>query len=128
MRAIFKKTEGDYLEAIIELDGVNVVVMDDFGGDRYQAGENIDICLSVDLHSEDEEWESMFSGNPEAKKELNHQWGWRYRAYGIVTEIDPEVIVDVGITHLSAPIETSDPRLAGESIAFTIYRLDAHSS
>jgi hypothetical protein len=47
---------------------------------------------------------------------------------GIVTSIDPEVIVDVGIAHLSAPIETSDPRVVGESIAFTIDRLDAHSS
>lgn len=102
--------------------------MDEFGGDRYQAGGNIDICLSVGLHYEDEEWESMFSGNPEAKKELEHQSGWRYRAYGIVTGIDPKVIVDVGITHLSAPIDTSDRKVLGESIAFTIDRLDAHSS
>ena len=128
MRAILKKTEGDYLEATIEVDGVKFVAMDEFGGDRYQPGDNIDICLSVGLHYEDEEWESMFSGNPEAKKELEHQWGWRYRAYGIVTEIDPEVIADVGITHLSAPIETSDPRVVGESIAFTIDRLDAYRS
>ena len=70
MRAIFKTTEGDYLEATIELDGINVFVMDGFGGDRYQAGENIDICLSVGLHYEDEEWESMFSANTEAKREL----------------------------------------------------------
>ncbi|HAS26770.1 hypothetical protein BCT41_24930 [Vibrio splendidus] len=128
MRVIFKKTEGDYLEATIEVDGVKVVAMDEFGGDRYQAGENIDIRLSVGLHYEDEEWESMFSGNPEAKKELEHQSGWRYRAYGVVTGIDPEVIVDVGITHLSAPIDTSDRKVVGESIAFTIDRLDAHSS
>ena len=116
MRAIFKKTKGDYLEATIEVDGVKVVAMDEFGGDRYQAGENIDIRLSVGLHYEDEEWESMFSGNPEAKKELEHQSGWRYRAYGVVTGIDPEVIVDVGITHLSAPIETSGPRVVGERL------------
>ncbi|PMM18634.1 hypothetical protein BCT62_23845 [Vibrio splendidus] len=49
MRVIFKKTEGDYLEATIEVDGVKVVAMDEFGGDRYQAGENIDIRLSVGL-------------------------------------------------------------------------------
>ncbi|MEZ9450289.1 hypothetical protein AB4184_22960, partial [Vibrio splendidus] len=57
-----------------------------------------------------------------------YQSAWRYRAYGVVTGIDPEVIVDVGITHLSAPIDTSDRKVVGESIAFTIVRLDAHSS
>lgn len=128
MRAIFKNTEGDYLEATIEVDGVEIVAMDEFGGEKYEAGEEIDVRLSVGLHYDDEEWESMFSGNPKAKKELERQSGWRYRAYGIVSSIEPEVMVDVGIVQLSAPIDTSDPRVIGESIAFTIQRLDAHSS
>ena len=128
MRAIFKNTEGDYLEATIEIDGVEVVAMDEFGGDRYQIGDEVDVRLSVGLHHEDEEWESMFSGNPEAKKELEQQSGWRYRAYGVVSSIEPEVMVDVGIVQLSAPIDTTDPRVIGECIAFTIDRLDAHNS
>lgn len=128
MNALFKKTEGDYLEATLEIDGVEIIAMDEFGGNRYKAGEEIAVRLSVGLHYENEEWESMFLGNPDSKKELEHQSGWRYRAYGIVISINPEVIVDVGIAHLSAPVDTTDPRMVGESIAFTIERLDANSS
>jgi len=125
MKAVFKKTDGDFLEAAIEVDGMEVLVMDDFGGSEYEAGDEINLHLSVGLYFDEEDWDSMFSGNPEAKKELEHQSGWRYRAYGVIVSVDPEVIVDVGITQLAAPINSSDPRMVGESIAFTIERLDA---
>jgi hypothetical protein len=66
----------------------------------------------------------MFSSNPENKKELEHQSGWRYRAYGIITSINP-VLVDVGLLEIEAPINSNDEKLVGESVAFTIDRLDA---
>ena len=102
--------------------------MDDFGGQGCIRGELIDIELSAALHSDDEEWNSMFSGNPEGKKTLEHKKGWCYRAYGIITSIEPEVMVDVGITRFEAPINTHDSKVIGQSIAFTIARLDAQAS
>ena len=66
----------------------------------------------------------MFSGNPEAKKELEHQSGWCYRAYGIITSIKP-VMVDVGLLEIESPMNSNDEKLVGESVAFTIERLDA---
>ncbi|MBT1443418.1 hypothetical protein KJI95_02625 [Shewanella sp. JM162201] len=86
--------------------------MDESGGDRYQERENIDIRLSVGLLYEDDEWESLLFVDPKAKKELEHQSGRRYWADGIVTSID----VDVRIRHLSAPIDSGDPRGVGEAL------------
>lgn len=126
MKATFIKTEGEYLQAELEIAGMKICAMDEFGGDQYKPGEEIDVELTVGLHYEEESWESMFSGNPDGKKELEHQGGWRYRVFGVVTSISPEVMVDVGFTQFEAPIETCDGRVVGENIAFTISRMDAH--
>jgi len=40
MKAIFRKTEGDYLEATIEIDGVEIVAMDEFGGSELKRRHN----------------------------------------------------------------------------------------
>ncbi|WGP00179.1 hypothetical protein QFX18_08965 [Saccharophagus degradans] len=55
MEVIFKKTEGDYLEAVIEINGQDITVMDEFGGNKYSAGDCIGVELSVGLAYEDEE-------------------------------------------------------------------------
>ena len=52
--------------------------------------------------------------------------GWSYRVFGVVKTINPEVMVDVGFTEFEAPIDTSDERVIGENIAFTITRMDAY--
>lgn len=125
MKATFIKTQGDYLEAEFAVDGMNLIAMDEFGGDRFTKGEIIELELSIGLYHEDESWESMFEGNPSGQKTLEHLGGWRYRAYGIITRIDPEILVDVGLAELEAPIDTKDKRVVGETIAFTINRLNA---
>ncbi|WP_335908858.1 hypothetical protein [Shewanella indica] len=38
MQAVFKQTEGDYLEAVIEVAGQPLTVMDEFGGDSLTYG------------------------------------------------------------------------------------------
>ena len=128
MKAIFIKSEGDYLQATIEIDGVELYTMDEFGGKNCTTGDKVEIDISAGLVDEDEEWESMFSGNPEHKKTIEHLEGWSYRVFGEVTEITPEVMVDAGGIKFEAPIVTHDPKVVGEYVAFTINRLDAYAS
>ena len=128
MKAIFKHTDGDYLQATLLVEGVELRVMDSFGGADCTPGQEIDVDISVGLNYEDEEWESMFGGNPTNKKALLDNGGWSYRALGLITTIDPEVMVDVGIMKLEAPINTNDASVIGASVAFTINRLDANAS
>lgn len=128
MKVTFIKTEGEYLQAELSVDGVKVCVMDEFGGGKYQSGESIDVELTAGLYDEDESWESMFSENSDGKKTLEHLGSWRYRAYGVITRISPEIMVDVGLMEIEAPIDTRDDRLIGEYIAFTIARMDAYGN
>lgn len=124
--AIFISSEGDYLEAQIQVGGQRLIVMDGFGGENYTAGEQIDIELSVGLDA-DESWEDIFAANPNAKQCLVHQTGWCYRAFGMIEAVYPEVSVNIGMTTLIAPIQTNDLRVIGQPIAWTIQRLDAYS-
>ncbi|TQV88260.1 hypothetical protein [Aliikangiella coralliicola] len=128
MKATFIKTEGDYLQAELEIAGMRIYAMDEFGGERYSSGEEIEVELTAGLYYEEESWESMFSGNPDGKKELEHLTGWSYRVYGVVNRITPEVMVDVGFAEFEAPVDTRDQRVIGESIAFTISRMDAYGN
>ncbi len=126
MKAIFKETKGDYLTATIEINKNQYFVMDHFYGEKLKKNQQIEIELSVGVYSEEESWETMFSGNPDRTKSLNHIKGWGYQANGIITSITPDVMVDVGIAVLDAPITSNDQRLVGESISFKINRLDAY--
>lgn len=128
MKATFIKTEGEYLQAELEIAGMRIFAMDQFGGEQHNSGEEIEVELTAGLHYEEESWESMFSGNPDGKKELQHQGGWSYRVYGVINRIAPEVMVDVGFTEFEAPIDTNDERVIGESISFTISRMDAYGN
>ena len=124
MRAKFLSTEGEYLEATVEINGKLLHVMDEFTHDELSPGDMVNIEVYPGLYDENEEWESMFSGNPEAKKDLVHRSGWCYRAYGIISSINP-VMVNVGLLEIEAPIRSNDDGLVAESIAFTIMRFDA---
>ncbi len=124
MQAKFLSTEGEYLEAIVEIDGKRLHVMDCFSHDGLRSGDMVDIEILPGLCDESEEWESMFSANPDAKKDLEHQSGWCYRAYGIISSINP-VMVDVGLFEFEELVDSHDDRLVGEPVAFTITRLDA---
>ncbi|QTE96612.1 hypothetical protein [Shewanella algae] len=124
MQAVFKQTEGDYLEAVIEVAGQPLTVMDEFGGDSLTYGEIIDIELSVGIACEQEDQNTMLAGNPEGLRKLQHIQGWSYRAFGTITDITQGAVIDVGLCRLEAPF---DSNISGESIAFTILRLDARA-
>ncbi len=67
MRSRLLSTEGFGLEAVIELDGQRLHVMDMFSpdsGDGATAGLEFDCVSSGFL--DDESWEQVFSGNPNA--------------------------------------------------------------
>jgi hypothetical protein len=126
MKATFKETKGDYLTAIIEINNNQYFVMDHFYGEQLNEQQQIEIELPVGVYSEEESWETMFSGNPDRTKSLNHIKGSEYQANGIITSITPDVMVDIGIAILEAPITSNDQRLVGESMSFKINRLDAY--
>jgi len=124
MKVKFISTEGEYLEAVLSLNGELLHVMDEFSNESMSEGQEIDIDIFPGLYDEDESWESIFSGNPEIERKIEHISGWKYRIYGVVKSINP-VKVDCGSFEFEAPIETNDLSVVGEPVAFTITRLQA---
>ena len=80
--ASFRSTQGPYLEAIIEINGVSLTIMDEFSVDARNIpniGAEFDFEFNTQL-DENESWESIFSGNPDKKIGLVNLVGWQYRA------------------------------------------------
>ena len=126
--AHFISTEGPYLEAQIEVNGQHYCVMDEFSVDERcipSQGTDIEFEFSPTL-DEEESWEHIFAGNPEKKAGLERICGWKYRAYGKVVSINP-VVVDCGLLKVEAVIHSNDPKVIGESVAFTISRLGGYA-
>ena len=100
--------------------------MDEFSSESLESGDIVNLEIFSGLEDEAEEWDSIFNSNPDKLKELQHQSGWVYRAYGKIISIKP-VIVDIGLFETEAPIQiqTNDINVIGSYIAFTIQRLDA---
>lgn len=126
MRVKLIKTDGPWLMATIQHGERQLCVMDEFSFSDISApnpGEEFDVELSANP-DEDESWEELFRGNPEKRKDLDAIEGWSYRAFGEIVSIHP-VVVDCGIIAIDNVIDTNDPRVIGEYIAFMVTRLDA---
>ena len=121
--AKFLKTDGDYLEAIIEVAGQRLVVMDDFQGSEMRPGHEFNVELSA-MIIDPGEWEDIFSGNKAHEKGLKRLDSWGYLAFGEVESMNP-VIVDCGLLKVTDPFFTHDIRCLGEFVAFRVARLDA---
>lgn len=121
--ATFIATEGDYLEAIIEVDGERLHVMDEFGGGQMAAGTQFQLGLWP-MPSEMDDWDAIFRANPGREQGLRRLDGWRYLALGVVTQVDP-VICDCGLLQLENPFTTHDARCVGAYVGVTLARLDA---
>jgi hypothetical protein len=119
-------TEGPYLEAKIEVEGVCLHVMDAFSDEKnsLRAGAEIEIEFSPCL-SDEESWEDIFSGSSGEKIGFEHLGGWAYRAFGKILSINP-VFVDCGLIKVEDVVQTNDDRVIGEFVAFTISRLDVY--
>ncbi len=120
----FLSTDGPYLEARVEVSGVVLHIFDEFSVDENaipKPGTEFSFSFSTWL-DEDESWEDIFSGNPEKKLTLQHLSGWSYRAFGVIVSINP-VIADCGLIDVEGVIQTNDPRVIGEFVAFSITRL-----
>ncbi len=88
-------------------------------------GEEFEFEFSPFL-DESEEWEAIFSGNPEGYMGLEQIQGWRYRAFGRVVSVNP-VVVDCGLFKAEGVISSSDPNLIGEPVAFLVSRLGGYA-
>jgi hypothetical protein len=84
MKAKLISTEGQYLEAVIEIEGCEYCVMDELTLD-VESMPKVEEAFEFEfssMHDEDESWESIFQGNPEKKKCLEQIKGWKYRTFG----------------------------------------------
>lgn len=126
--ATFISTAGEYLEAIIEVNGQRLTVMDEFGlfsvDSLPKTGELCEVEFSPYL-DEDEAWEDIFAGNSNQLILIEQVEGWRYRAFGKIISVNP-VVVDCGLLPVEGVVCSSDPRLIGEYVAFGITRLGAY--
>ncbi|MCX7291235.1 hypothetical protein [Janthinobacterium sp.] len=121
--ATFIATEGDYLEAVIDVDGQRLHVMDEFGGAQLAAGTQVRLALWPQA-SELDDWDAMFKANPGREKGVLRLDGWRYLALGIVVQVDP-VVCDCGWLQVADPFHTRDERCVGAYVGVTLTRLDA---
>ncbi|WP_215404396.1 hypothetical protein [Janthinobacterium sp. JC611] len=121
--ATFLATDGEYLEAVIEVDGQRLHVMDEFGGGQLAAGTQVRLELSA-MPSEMNDWDAMFTANPGREQRLLRLDGWRYLALGVVTQVDP-VICDCGLLRVEDAFHTHDARCVGAYVGVTLARLDA---
>lgn len=121
--ATFIATEGDYLEAVIDVAGQRLHVMDEFGGAQLAAGTQVQLALSP-MPSGRDDWDAIFRANPGREQGLRRLDGWRYLALGVVTQVDP-VVCDCGLLQLENPFTTHDARCVGAYVGVTLARLDA---
>ncbi|WP_454775215.1 hypothetical protein [Janthinobacterium tructae] len=121
--ATFIATEGDYLEAVIEVDGQRLHVMDEFGGGQMAAGTPF-LAELWPVASELDDWDAIFRANPGREQGLRRLDGWRYLALGVVVSVDP-VVCDCGLLQLENPFTTHDVRCVGAYVGVTLARLDA---
>ena len=121
--ATFIASEGAYLEAVIEVDGQRLHVMDEFGGAQLAAGTQVQLELST-MASERDDWDAIFRANPGREQGLRRLDGWRYLALGVVVSVDP-VVCDCGLLRVENPFTTHDERGVGAYVGVTLARLDA---
>jgi hypothetical protein len=127
-RVRFLTTNGPYLEALIEVEGQVLCVMDEFSVDERslpKQGDEVEFEFTASLF-EDEAWEEIFAGNPEQKKGLEQVDGWRYIAYGQIISIAP-VQVDCGVLTVEDVVHTNDSNVVGKYVRFTISRLGGYA-
>ena len=121
--ATFIATDGDYLEAVIEVGGQRLHVMDEFGGAEMAAGTQFQAELWP-VASQSDDWDAIFRANPGRERGLRRLDGWRYLALGVVTQVDP-VVCDCGVLLVEDAFYTRDARCVGEYVGVTLVRLDA---
>ncbi|MEG2034009.1 MAG: hypothetical protein RR376_25435 [Janthinobacterium sp.] len=124
--ATFIASDGAYLEAVIEVDGQRLHVMDEFGGAQMAAGTRFQAELWP-VASESDDWDAIFRANPGREKRLLRLDGWRYLALGQVISVDP-VVCDCGLLQVEDAFHTRDERCVGAHVGVTLARLDACSA
>jgi hypothetical protein len=124
MKIKFIETEGFALQAKVEVNGKIFAVMDEISfPDRAVKPNSIYEAEFTAMCIGNETWEEIFNGNPEKKKCLEQIEGWKYKAFGEITGVNP-IIIDCGIITIEDDvINTHDERCMGEFISFEISRL-----
>lgn len=127
-RAKLISTKGIYLDAVIEVDQQIYHVFDEFSlsGCENKEQSCFDFKWSIECSS-DESWDEIFTNNSGQKYGLVHLSGWTYHAFGQIVGINP-VIVDCKVLRVEDVVVSSDEKLVGEWVRFTISRLGCFSN
>jgi hypothetical protein len=121
-----RQTEGPNVELEIECSGRVRVVAEGLpapGMVERKPGEKAKICFQDDM-SIDDVSVPFLEDNPQKRYGLEQIAPGRYRAYGRIINVDP-VVVDCGPLQVEDIMRSTDRRLIGEWVAFTIGRLQA---
>lgn len=112
-------------EGLIEINGKKYIGMDclGYGNKKIKNGDEIDVKLTVGIEDENENYDMIFSGNPDKIKNLIHIAGWAYKAFGEIKSINP-VIIDCGNVLIEDCFQFTNSDCIGKFIGFNIERLD----
>jgi hypothetical protein len=132
MRATIIAAENEEGGAVVlQVNGARIVAMDCLGYGPYsypQVGTEFEVEFRC-LYPDEQDWTSLFNGNPEMAKRLERQGLWIYKALGQLVEVESDnnesAIADCGQCLLPVPIEVRDERCIGEYVSFSVSRLDA---
>ncbi len=110
--------------ATVEVNGVVYECMDCLVySSKIENGQEFVPRFSwLDADDDTETWESIFSGNPQQRRELVPLGGWSYQAYGQIISVEPP-LADCGIL-LPSPVSSNDSSIIGSFVTFKIVRLD----
>jgi hypothetical protein len=116
-------SKGHALEAVIEIDGRRLHVIDLFGGSDLPTGTYVDVKLNPFI-VEPGEWDEIFRLNPQRQLGFDRVSGSSYIALGQIVSVSP-VVCDCGLLRIVDPFYTRDERCIGEYVGFRVDRLDA---
>lgn len=119
--------------AVVVVNGMTLHAMDCLGyatsANAYpKAGELFEVrftCLFDDHENQD--WDSVFKGNPSEELRMERLGHWSYRAFGRIVGVDGpngEARADCGGCLLPLPIEVSSTDSIGAYVSFKILQLN----
>ncbi len=68
MKVKFIETEGDFLQATIQIQDTKMNIMDNFAGNLINKNEIVDLEIVTGIENDKQDWDYIFSSNPNKEK------------------------------------------------------------
>jgi hypothetical protein len=123
MEVVLVATEGRAREALIEIDGRRLRVVDGFSrvGEPLPPGR-IESPKFAAVVKAPQSWDLAVAANPDWERRLEPRWGWRYLGYAEVVALEP-LRVDLGSLLLELDLEVDGPERLGAFVTLEIDRI-----